>query len=294
MDNLSNDIIKYKKGELSPEQMHALEKKALNDHFLAEALEGVEEISSETLAIDVSAINENVARKKNTILFSPLRIAAGIILIAVSTFLIYQFVPTTKTIAYKTEKLKPENKKTDGEKVGDVNQPNASNEKKNEDNTKVQAEKRKLKVESETQELDKLRSAAKSESPPTPKADQAETQSQNSESKTKEVIQETPVKGLAASEPQQVKIGISEDQNLKGIAEQEAKAAGSKSISPGRKKDLFGASQAQRSSMPSGKIQQIKSISGQVISAEDGSPLPGVNVIIKGTLVSTVTDSKGD
>jgi len=27
MDNLSSDIVKYKKGELSAEQMHALEKK---------------------------------------------------------------------------------------------------------------------------------------------------------------------------------------------------------------------------------------------------------------------------
>ncbi len=34
-----NDIIKYKKGELTSEQMHSLEKKALADPFLADALQ---------------------------------------------------------------------------------------------------------------------------------------------------------------------------------------------------------------------------------------------------------------
>ncbi|MEP2773552.1 MAG: mucoidy inhibitor MuiA family protein [Fulvivirga sp.] len=36
------------------------------------------------------------------------------------------------------------------------------------------------------------------------------------------------------------------------------------------------------------------SISGKVTSMEDGSPLPGVNVIIKGTTVGTVTDIQGN
>ena len=45
MNNLSDDIIKHKKGELSPKEMHALERKALSDPFLADALEGADEIS---------------------------------------------------------------------------------------------------------------------------------------------------------------------------------------------------------------------------------------------------------
>ena len=34
-------------------------------------------------------------------------------------------------------------------------------------------------------------------------------------------------------------------------------------------------------------------ISGMVTSSEDGSPLPGVSVIVKGTTVGTVTDFDG-
>src|SRR6478736_934138 len=114
MDNLSNDIIKYKKGELNPEQMHALEKKALADPFLAEALEGAENISAEEFAADISEIEKNILHKKNparTGIFTPLRIAAGVLLVASSIFIVYQFVPRAETIALKTEKPKPEKKK---------------------------------------------------------------------------------------------------------------------------------------------------------------------------------------
>src|SRR5689334_9205830 len=38
---------------------------------------------------------------------------------------------------------------------------------------------------------------------------------------------------------------------------------------------------------------QEKTISGRVTSTEDGSPLPGVNVLIKGTANGTATDADG-
>lgn len=41
-------------------------------------------------------------------------------------------------------------------------------------------------------------------------------------------------------------------------------------------------------------IAQERSVSGRVTSAEDGSSLPGVNVVIKGTTNGTVTDSDGN
>lgn len=41
-------------------------------------------------------------------------------------------------------------------------------------------------------------------------------------------------------------------------------------------------------------IAQERPVSGKVTSAEDGSELPGVNVVIKGTAVGTVTDADGN
>ena len=48
---------------------------------------------------------------------------------------------------------------------------------------------------------------------------------------------------------------------------------------------LFGAS---------GVVAQDLTVSGRVTSAEDGSPLPGVNVVLKGTQTGTVTDFDGN
>src|SRR5690606_18743129 len=39
---------------------------------------------------------------------------------------------------------------------------------------------------------------------------------------------------------------------------------------------------------------QDRSVSGRVTSAEDGEPMPGVNVVLKGTTTGTVTDVDGN
>src|SRR6185295_5105101 len=52
--------------------------------------------------------------------------------------------------------------------------------------------------------------------------------------------------------------------------------------------------EAKRSAVPLARLQDIQSISGQVVAEEDNSPLPGVNVNIKGTSIGTVTDLKGN
>src|SRR6185295_13832441 len=106
MSSLQDDIIKYKKGELGPKEMHALEKRALTDPFLAEALEGVENISSQDLVQDVEALNRRILKEKNSehaVLFTPLRIAAGVLLVSASVFILYQLTPKQQTIALKTE-----------------------------------------------------------------------------------------------------------------------------------------------------------------------------------------------
>src|SRR6187551_2759820 len=38
---------------------------------------------------------------------------------------------------------------------------------------------------------------------------------------------------------------------------------------------------------------QERTVTGRITSAEDGSPLPGVNVVLKGTTNGTVTDVSG-
>ena len=88
MSDLNDDIEKYLKGELSPKEMHELEKKALSDPFLADALEGGASVDHHDFSKDVEELNKRI-RKKDDVIFTPLRIAAGvIILISISLFFV--------------------------------------------------------------------------------------------------------------------------------------------------------------------------------------------------------------
>jgi TonB family protein len=97
MGDLRNDIEKYLRGELSPAERHALEKRALTDPFLADALEGGETISIEDFSADLKSLQQNLQdriqrdHKKIVPLWSwPMRIAAGLLVLATATFVVYQ------------------------------------------------------------------------------------------------------------------------------------------------------------------------------------------------------------
>src|SRR5690349_16215045 len=97
MGDLRNDIEKYLRGELSPTERHALEKRALNDPFLADALEGAESIAMEDFSGDLKSLQHSISQRtkrgdaKVVSLWSwTMRIAAGFLIVAVAGFAVYQ------------------------------------------------------------------------------------------------------------------------------------------------------------------------------------------------------------
>lgn len=78
MSDLNDDIENYLKGELTPKEMHELEKKALSDPFLADALEGASSINNHQFSKDVEDLNKKIYRRKPNVV---LRIAAGVIIL---------------------------------------------------------------------------------------------------------------------------------------------------------------------------------------------------------------------
>lgn len=128
-NNINNftaaDIEKYHKGQLSPKEMHDLEKAAMDDPFLADALEGYAN-AGVNVAADMADLRNrltertegakiiplNTDRKRN---FNLLKVAAMLVFVAGAAFAVYQFGFNRKSgeIA-KTEPItKEENKIND-------------------------------------------------------------------------------------------------------------------------------------------------------------------------------------
>src|SRR5262245_18984370 len=92
------DIEKYHKGQLAPAEMNAMEKAALDDPFLAEAMEGYK-ISPVNSTADLNELTqrlsqriENASKNKGRLIAMPwLRAAAMIIFIVGAGLLVYQF-----------------------------------------------------------------------------------------------------------------------------------------------------------------------------------------------------------
>src|SRR5277367_1418074 len=108
MADLKSDMERYRRGELTPAEMHSLEKRALNDPFLADALEGGESIDADTFSSDILELQRRLDAKQNARSgwFSPVRIAASIGLLIIGTFIVYTFLrpPETLTLANKQVK----------------------------------------------------------------------------------------------------------------------------------------------------------------------------------------------
>ena len=79
----NTDVQRYLNGELSAGEMHDLEQQALDDPFLADALEGLQTQSGETLQQDLSELrarlDTRVTEKRRTIPWRTMRAAAAVI-----------------------------------------------------------------------------------------------------------------------------------------------------------------------------------------------------------------------
>ena len=89
MDKWKDDIEKYLLGKLTPDERHALEKKALSDPFLADALEGAESISSVEFSSDLKELLHKIHQQNKNRWAWPLRMAASITGIALIGSIIF-------------------------------------------------------------------------------------------------------------------------------------------------------------------------------------------------------------
>lgn len=136
------DIEKYHKNLLSPAERHDMEKAALEDSFLADALEGYA-INDVNISGDIAELKERLSEKidsskvipfipKNQSAFSWWRVAAIIVLVAGAGFLAYQFAFNKKPNEIAVNKTSVQQPK-----MADSSQTFADSEKSVTEETKI-------------------------------------------------------------------------------------------------------------------------------------------------------------
>ncbi len=283
MADWQNDIERYRLGKMTTAEMHTLEKKALSDSFLADALEGAESISTTDFSSDVSDINKRLRLKqsketakmsvssqpkiaeKNTSLLWPLGIAASLLIIAGLYWVAMEFLPSrdkTNLALKKSESSTPATTKPTADTIIQ-NQPIQNNESEKKNLIALNSTSKKVDTQKQT---DALKQAAGS----TPAS---------------HVTEENKELADVADTKQAEEIKLTDADMAEKVAATEPAAAPSLA-----KKEVVSPSLLR--SNKSASVSPF--IKGKVTSSEDGNPLPGVNVTVKGTTVGTVTDLDGN
>lgn len=325
MGDLNKDIGKYLRGELSPAERHALEKRALSDPFLADALEGADSISMEDFSADLKSLQHSLTQridrdeKKVVSLWSwTMRIAAGLLIVAVAGFMVYQ-VANNKTNVQIAQHDKdsevPAPKSTDASST-DSSRAEADEAKKpvtesltDVENPKtVPAEKPKA-----AQRNNDLALAPPLEpSPRTLRQKQTEKKEDHSveEGSTPSSQPVITSQEVVSKEQDHFNFTLPDSANIADVKLEpvdkvlNSRIAGVQSDSntkgysnnPGKRKAAPASSAPVeiRARDKEAEVANVKVITGKVISADDGTGLPGVNITIKDTEEGTITDAEGN
>jgi TonB family protein len=286
MGDLKNDIEKYLRGELSPHEMHLLERKALNDPFLADALEGIGSIDEQDFSADIknlqAALDDRTQKTKKIIPLwhLPARIAAGIIALAVTGYVIFNLMKENDqdgTLALTKRETTPEIEKNlqqlSGESVAPVDSIASSKPK---EEKSVAANLR----------LSKKNEAVSEEELPVSTFSYEVTDNQP-------VVEEKEI----GAGPDDLKVQRNEAQRdepaVKPATPQPL--AEKKEMYDKRKSNDMASETVAATRIPNKTSEQKRRVlTGKVTDAEDGSPMPGVNVTIKGTQIGVVTNEEGN
>jgi len=294
MPNIKNEIARYHSGQMTAAEMHALESRALSDPFLADALEGTAPLSTMELNDDVTELearlNDRIQEKKTFIISPwtwPLRIAAGLLVLISATVVIIsvqQKEPTGNIALNEPKQFAPpalreaapseDSADNSDKKISAVTEsPGEPSEKKD--------------VNPNTTEPARIESNT-SEDAATPKelADASPAASAQGRSKDAFVTPERDATGKVEAEEAEKSIAQASPQSddLSGARPSSSIKMDDRELRKGK------ISKASDANVGNAIALVLK---GKV-TAEDGAPLAGVNINIKGTSIGTVTDISGN
>ncbi len=255
--------------------MHRLERKALSDPFLQDALAGADTLAPEDFLQDVDTLNRNIrGNSARQSFFTPLRIAAGIALLAAVGFWFVSRHQPVEQIAQLNESAKQQK---DGAAPADTVNNTQGEE---------------------------LLALSQQETKPAPPAETKPTAGPPASTSIlrDDAAQTAATEGHAQleAEEQVVAEELLAEETIAATEEKEELTRAEKRVAMDPDKAGQTVSKAKsvlqedlKSAEPAPSFSLPRTIRGQVKDMQ-GQTLPGVNVTIKGTTIGTVTDASGN
>jgi TonB family protein len=308
MTDLNNDIEKYLRGELTAAERHALEQKALNDPFLAEALEGAEHAGAEHFTVDLKIIKKSLHEKtKVRRRFIDINgwqwysgIAAGLLLLALVTYTVIMMIGQQRPaneLAVLEDQVSTDSITSQQEETVNSIEKDTQATSDAEPSVKKLQEQKNLALKQERTEADRRQDQiALNEQSSQKKAIGAGTTTEPSQNLTRKSYSLDTLR--SDTEPQAI-AEIMETPVLDSHDDRDEELATGKEtpLKQDDRKKVMLRGQSSKTVQPSAadlntKLAAETLIRGKV--SEDGEGLPGVNVVIKGTTLGTVTNASGE
>lgn len=282
MGRRKHDIERYLRGEMTPREMHALEKEALQDPFLSEALEGANQIGPDSFLLDLKELHNTLhqrtqARRPKVISLWrwSLGIAAGLIMLAVGSVYIIGNLSNNR----------PDQNLAVNKEVAPQTSADTTIEAKHDTIASRPAADQAIalnKPEQPAQGKKKSSGQSRPEVPTSNPVAGAASRDEETASQVERVAHTELESELEKGDQRIVEADLAEAPREIERTDDNADAASKRA-------------QASRASEVRRAIVAVppRTIQGKVISTEDGMPLPGVNVVVKGTNIGTITDEVG-
>lgn len=278
----SLEFQRYLEGKMTPKERHEFEKRLLEDDFESDAMEGFAQFSPEVLASDMDQLQKNLDKRsgKNKSAWY-WRAAAAIALLGVFSFSIFFLMDKKSPTEIAETKEMPRDVRTENpkEQSSDI----ADTIELSSETTITYHQE----MDTEKKELAPLRRAAPLESEikqsESTKVERFDTDAEEND----DVIDEMPLEEIQKPLALEPSIEMADEIDTPQIARQADTAKKLESVATGA-----GANAAMSRSTP--KLQDKRTITGRVVSAEDEEGLPGVNVVLKGSTHGTVSDVEGN
>lgn len=261
MDRYQHDIERYIKGNMTNAEKHAFEKKMLSDPFLADAVEGAQQ--AENFSLEVNDLIKTIDKeKKNKRGFIWWQIAAAVLLVASSSYFVWNYLQ--------------ENKK----EIESIAQVESKNEIMQQRDT-IQPMGKDLIAENKIETSKKDEPAIKVEEKPEEKVNVQAV----------DVTTDIQTGEIAEAEIKTEPIVVADEKTVVSAAPiAEAKPSlKAEDVRDKIQEEIKKESKAKRSSFVANTLK----VSGTVTSAEDGSFIPGINVVEKGTANGTISKEDG-